>query len=109
MRSVDIPSGAQREVMAGHVWDEVLSGGGPITLELKPQQTFRVSAVADTTVHYDSVTPENLAMTVRTGEVEYLNAGTGTAGDNKTRVTIVITGDAYVQVARQLERGRRTK
>jgi len=102
MRSTDLPSGAAREVQAGHVWEEVTAAGG--TFELLPQQTFRVRAVGATTVTVAGV----LAMTMADGEIEYFNAGTGTAGDKKTRVTVVISA-GFVQVARQIERGRRSK
>jgi hypothetical protein len=106
MRSTDIPSGAQRDVNAGHVWEEVITNG-QATLELLPQQTFRVHSGAGTTVTIAGV----LAMTMPVAdEVEYFNVGTGAKGDGKTRVTVVIGGaNCYVQVARQLERGRFSK
>jgi hypothetical protein len=106
MRSSDIPSGAQRDVNAGHVWEEKLTAAQG-TLELLPQQTFRVRGGAGTTVTIAGV----LAMTMVTaGEIEYFNAGTGAPGDNKTTVTVSIAGaNAHVQVARQTERGRRNK
>lgn len=105
MRSTDLPSGGIRQVNAGHVWEEALTGATG-TLELLPQQTFRVRAGAGTTVTIAGV----LAMTMSDGEIEYFNAGTGAKGDGKTRVTVDIGGAAaFVQVARQLERGRRTK
>lgn len=105
MRSSDIPSGAQREVNAGHVWEEVITGGAG-TFEVLPQQTFRVrNAAGGTNVFIGGI----LAMTMDS-EVEYFNAGTGAKGDGKTRVTITVTGGVnFVQVARQIERGRRTK
>jgi len=106
MRFNDLPSGAQRGVNSGHVWEEVLTAALG-TLELLPQQSFRVRAGAGTTVTIGGV----LAMTFPVaGEVEILNAGTGVAGDGKTRVTVIIGGAAaHVQVARMIERGRRNK
>lgn len=105
MRSTDLPSGAARNQESGHVWEEKLTAAQG-TLELLVQQAFRVRAGAGTTVTIAGV----LAMTMAAGEIEILNAGTGAKGDGKTRVTVVIGGaDAYVQVARMTERGRRTK
>lgn len=104
MRPVNLPTGAAREQSAGHVWEEV-SSGAPITVELLPQQAFRVRAAAAVTVTIGGV----LAMTMALDEIELFNAGTGTSGDGKTKVTVVIAGNAFVQVSRMVELGRRTK
>ena len=106
MRSTDLPSGAARNQESGHVWEEVITGGQG-TLELLPQQTFRVYCSAGgSSVTIGGV----LAMSLPAGETEIFNAGTGAKGDGKTRVTVDIAGGVnFVQVARQLERGRRTK
>ena len=106
MRFNDLPSGAQRSVDAGHVWVEVLTAALG-TFELLPQQSFRVRSGAGTTVTIGDV----LAMTMpAAGEIVIFNAGTGKANDGKTKVTVVIAGAAaHVQIARQVETGRRNK
>jgi len=106
MKPVNNPSGAGRVVEAGLVWQEVYNGAGGFTIEIPYQSTFRVSAAADVTVTLDGV----LAMTLRTGEVERFNAGSGTAGDGKVTVTLVIgAGSARLQLAAELDPGRRTR
>jgi len=104
MRFNDLPTGAQRGVESGHVWEEELPAATH-NLELLPQQSFRVRAIAATTVTVGGI----LAMTMIAGEIVIFNAGTGVTGDGKTKVTVVVTGGAFVQVARQNERGRRNK
>lgn len=99
-----MPTGAQRGLEVGHVWVEAQATGAG-SYELLPQQTVRVRAIAATTVSLDGV----LAMTMAVGEVELFNAGTGRANDSKTRVTLDIVGSAAVQIARQVETGRRNK
>jgi len=102
MRSVNLPSGAERNVNAGHVWKEVLTGAAG-TFTLKHQQTFRVRADVAITVTIDGV----LAMSMAAGEIEYFNAGGGIANNNTVGVSIVISGSAYVQVSEVLPTGRR--
>ena len=103
MKTVNVPSGAQRDANVGLVWEEVLTGATG-SFEVPMQGTVRVSADAATTVTIAGV----LAATLRTGEVEYFNVGTGAANDNKTKVTVTIAGTApNVQVAKEVESGRR--
>lgn len=99
MKPVDIASGAQRNVNAGMLWVEMYNGAGPSPdMDLYVQQTFRVSAGAgDAAVYIDGV----LAMTLRQGEVEYFNVGSGLSTNNKTRVRVSVTGPSRVQVAQQ--------
>jgi len=103
MRSVNLPSGAERNVNAGHVWKEVISSGSG-TIILKSQQTFRVRAAAATTVTLDG----ELAMTMAADEVEYFNVGSGVAENGLRTVEVIVTGTAFVQVSEILPPGRRT-
>jgi hypothetical protein len=106
MKLTNLPSGATRQANVGLVWKEVLNGAGGLTFELDFQQTFRVSAGANVTVTIDGV----LAMTLRSGEVEYFNVGAGASGNGKSTVKVIIgTGDARVQVAQEKDPGRRTR
>lgn len=106
MKPVNLPTGAQRNVESGLVWKEIFNGAGGITFEVPFQVTFRVSAAANVTVTMDGV----LAMTLRAGEVELFNSGAGAPGDGISTVKIVIgAGDARVQVAAEIDPGRRTR
>lgn len=89
-----MPSGSLRTMETGAVWKEVLSGAAG-DLELLPQQTFRVRAAGAVTVTVGG----DLAMTMVSGEIAVFNAGYGEAGDSKAKVTVSITGSAFVQVA----------
>lgn len=105
MKPVNLPTGAQRNAEVGLVWREILNGAGGLTTELPIQTTFRVSAGGDVTVTIDGV----LAMTLRTGEVERFNTGSGTT-DGRNTVTVVINAvSARVQVAEEKDPGRRTR
>lgn len=104
MRTSNLANEAVRHSEVGQVWEERLSGAAG-TLKLKPYQTFRVhSASGSVTVTIDGV----LAMTLGNGETEYFNAGSGqpdvNTGKQATEVVVVITGNAYVQVAREKAR-----
>jgi len=103
MKTTNIPAGSQRMSQVGLVWQEVITGGTG-TFKVKFQQSFRVSATAAATVTIDG----ELAMTMQSGEVEIFCAGTGSADDRST-VEVVITGGANVQVAKDIETGRRTR
>lgn len=105
MKTTNLPSGAHRQANVGLVWEEVLSGATG-TFRVYPLSTIRVRATGATTVTVDGV----LAMTMSSGEIEYFNAGTGVAGDTRTTVEIEIAAaNAFVQVAREIETGRREK
>ena len=109
MKAVNLPSGAQRNVEVGLVWVETAQ----TTFQVQQQGTIRVDTdvggLGDVTVTIGGV----LAMTMRAGQVELFNVGTGAAGDGKTSVTVVIGGagvaTARVQIAKEIETGRRTK
>ena len=104
MKSTNLPSGAGRQVNAGLVWEEKLTGAQG-TLLLAIQQTFRVRATGATTVTIDGV----LAMTMSTGEIAIFNAGDGVS-NNKNQVAVIIGGAAaFVQVAKEVETGRRVR
>jgi|SRR5687768_8811005 len=107
MNSVNLPTGAQRNVEVGLVWKEIHNGAAGFTFRVPFQTTFRVSAgAADVTVSIDGT----LAMTLRAGEVEYFNVGAGASGDNRATVEVVIgAADARVQMAENLDPGRRTR
>lgn len=111
MKTSNLASETLRHSESGLVWEEVLSGAQG-TITLKPYQTFRVRAAGATTVTIDGT----LAMTMATGEIEILNAGSGQPVDvdpsggvvvrQAVTVTVVIGGaNAFVQVAR--DAGRR--
>lgn len=107
MKPTNIPSGSQRTVNTGFVWQEVYKGSAGFTMELTMQSTFRVSAgSADVAVTIDGV----LAMTLRANEVEYFNVGAGKESDSKSTITVVIgAADARVQVALENDPGRRSR
>lgn len=109
MRSSNTANEAVRQAESGQVWEEALSGAGG-TLTLLPYQTFRVRAAGAVTITIDGT----LAMTMISGEIEKFNAGNGapvpinnqginfvTPGFSAAYFcTIVVTGTAFVQVAR---------
>jgi hypothetical protein len=88
-----------RVAEVGMTWEEVLTDASG-TFTLRTLQTFRVKANAAVTVTIDGV----LAMTMATGEIVLFNSGQGAAQSAglppAKEVIIVITGNAYVQVAR---------
>jgi hypothetical protein len=104
MKTTNIPSGAQRFSNAGLVWKEEITGGAG-SFRAKFQQTIRVHAIALTTVTLDG----ELAITLEVGETEYINVGTGKGGDDRSTVEVVIAGTANVQIAKDVESGRRTR
>ena len=104
MKTTNIPAGSQRMSSVGLVWEEVITGGAD-TFRVKFQQSFRVSATLATTVTIDGV----LAMTMQAGEVEIFCAGTGAGSDDRSTVEVIIAGGANVQVAKDIETGRRTR
>ena len=102
MRSSNLANQAVRQAEVGHVWEEKISGGAG-TLEVNKYASFRVRAVAATTVTIDGV----LAATMGAGEILLFNAGGGanTSSANLVpSVTVVIVGTAFVQVARDQDR-----
>lgn len=111
MKTSNLANEALRIAEVGHIWEERLSGTAG-TLQLMPYQSFRIRAAAGGTVTIDGV----LAATMISGEILIFNAGPGlpTQTDPTTtgvvtkvapRVTVVITGAQFVQVAR--DAGRR--
>lgn len=110
MKTSNLANEAVRSAEVGHVWEERLTGAAG-TLVLLPFQTFRVRAAAAGTVTIDGV----LAATMVSGEILYFNAGGGqptqtsptTSGvvtKQAPSVTVVITGNQFVQVARDSTR-----
>jgi hypothetical protein len=101
MKTTNLPSGAQRNTDVGLPWIEVLTNAMG-TIEVPLQGTIRVRATGATTVTVGGV----LAMTMSAGEIERFNVGTGPA-DGKSFVSVTIAGAAaYVQVAKEVEKGR---
>jgi hypothetical protein len=104
MRTTNLPAGSQRTSNVGLVWKEVLTGAAGTVL-VQQQGTVRVSCVTACTVTIDGM----LSMTMQAGEVEYFNVGAGQASNITRQSELVIAGGtANVQVALDVERGRRT-
>jgi hypothetical protein len=100
MRTSNLANQALRHAESGHVWEEKITNAQG-SIEVTECATFRVRATGATTVTIDGV----LAMTMMTGEIAILNAGTGSPDDAKPTITITIAGAAaFVQVARDNER-----
>jgi len=110
MKTSNLANEAARQSDVGQVWEEKLSGAAG-TLNLQPYQTFRVRAAAAGTVVIDGV----LAATMVSGETLIFNAGpgqpaltdpatTGVVLKQATVAVITITGNQFVQVARDSSR-----
>jgi hypothetical protein len=102
MRTSNLANQAVRQSEVGHVWEEVITNGSG-TIEVPKYSTFRVRAAGAVTVTIDGV----LAATMTSGEILLFNAGGGAgtpAADLVPTVTVVITGTAFVQVARNNDR-----
>lgn len=105
MKTSNLANESLRTSETGMVWEEQLTGAAG-TLQLMPFQTFRVRAAAAGTVTVDGT----LAATMVTGEILIFNAGGGqpTSVNQTTvqanKVTVVITGAQFVQVARDSTR-----
>ena len=100
------PARVERNAEFGHVWVEVATGT-PITMEVPKYSAVRVRAAAAVTVSMDGV----LSATMASGEILIFNSGRGDVGtngtDTKATVTLAVTGNAYVQIARNLDAGGR--
>lgn len=110
MKTSNLASEALRTAEHGMVWEEKLSGAAG-TLSLHPYHAFRVRATAAVTVTIDGT----LAATMASGEILIFNSGSGqpaltsalTTGvvlKNAVMCTVVITGNAFVQVGRETTR-----
>jgi hypothetical protein len=110
VKTSNLANEAVRQAEVGHVWEERLSGAAG-TLVLLPFQSFRVRAAAAGTVTIDGV----LAATMVSGEILIFNAGsgqptqtspttTGIVTKQAPSVAVVITGNQFVQVARDSTR-----
>jgi hypothetical protein len=98
MRTNNPSNKAIRTSESGQVWEEKLTNSSG-TLYLPRYSTFRVRAASSVvTVTVDGV----LAATMSSGEVMIFNSGSGEL-DGTPGVQVVITGQAYVQVARIFE------
>lgn len=96
MKSTNLPAGSQRNSNVSLLFKETHNGAGPYTTWLLPQQTFRVSAGAgDVEVKID----DEIACTLRAGEVELFNVGMGWRTSERAEIEVVITGPSRVQVA----------
>jgi hypothetical protein len=95
----------ERNAEFGHVWVEVQSGAGSLSMEVPKYSAVRVKAAATITVQFDGV----LSATMTSGEIIIFNSGRGDVGngtDNKMTVTLAVSGAAYVQIARNTDNGR---
>ena len=106
MRTSNLATEAVRQSEVGQTWEEKLSGAAG-TLVLKPRQTFRVRAAAAVTITIDGI----LAATMISGEILIFNCGSGqpivglnTSNNQANQSTVVVTGTAFVQVARDNNR-----
>lgn len=102
MRTSNLANQAVRQAEVGHVWVEQLTNSSG-TLEILKYATFRVRAAATVTVTIDGV----LAATMASGEIMLFNAGSGAndaAANLVPTVTVVISGNCYLQVARDKDR-----
>ena len=102
MRTSNLANQATRQAEVGHVWVELLTNSSG-TLEIPKYSTFRVKANAAVTVTMDGV----LAATMASGEIILFNAGGGVndaAGNLVPTVTVVVTGNCYLQLARDKDR-----
>ena len=110
MKTSNQASEALRTAEHGQVWEERLSGAAG-TLQLNTYHAFRVRAAAAVTVTIDGI----LAATMISGEIMIFNSGSGlpaltdptTTGvvlKQAVMSTVVITGAAFVQVARETTR-----
>lgn len=105
MRNANLPSGGQTITDVGMVWTEIQPpGSGSIVFKVKRQTTLRLSAGALTVVSIDGET----SITLRAGEVEVINVGSGAPNDNRSLVEITVTStDIAIQSGKLVERGRR--
>lgn len=110
MKTSNLASEALRTAEHGQVWEEKLSGA-PGTLSIHPYHAFRVRAAAAVTVTIDGV----LAATMVSGEIIIFNSGSGqpvltdptTTGvvlKQAVMSSVVISGNAFVQIARETTR-----
>ena len=99
MRTANLAAQTVRQSESGLVWEEKVTGAAG-NIEVVPYATFRVRAAAAVTVTIDGV----LAMSMASGEIMVFNAGGGDPTDNKQTVTIVTSGNSFIQVARDVDR-----
>lgn len=102
MRTSNLANQATRQSEVGHVWVELLTNTSG-TLEIPKYATFRVRANAAVTITMDGI----LAATMASGEVLLFNTGSGSndsSGNLVPTVTVVVTGNCYLQVARDKDR-----
>jgi len=103
MKSTNLPSGALRTADVGLVWQEVQTNTNG-SLELTPYTTFRVRAVAASTVSINGI----LAMTMMVNEIAVFNTGDVNPAVGKQTITVTTTGTVYMQVAREIEHRRQS-
>ncbi len=111
MKSTNTPSGAIRYGEAGLPWEEVRTPGTPgLTTHMLPMEySIRVS-VGATSPNNCTITCDGiLAMTLRPGETEVINVGSGIEnGVDEVKVEIDggAPGDVSAQVCVEVELGR---
>lgn len=101
MRTSNIPSGGLRTSEVSLYYREIKSGAGATTFEIPKQSCIRVrSALAGLTVTIDGI----LAMTMADAEIALMNVGAGSPDDGKVTVTVVVSGNCYIQVGQETDR-----
>jgi hypothetical protein len=104
MRTSNALSGAPRATEVASVWKEIKSGGGLTSFEIGRQSVVRVkSSVNGLTVSFDGL----LSATLDSGEIMLFNSGLGAfhgkLADTKTTVTLLVSGNCYVQVGLEVQ------
>ena len=101
MKTANMPSAGLRTSEVGLCYREIKSGAGLTTFEIPKQSCIRVrSAVAGLTVTLDSI----LAMTMADTEIALINVGNGSPDDGKVTVTVVVSGNCYIQLGQETDR-----
>lgn len=102
MKTANNVSQSLRHSESGLTWEEKITNNTG-SLEVLKTGTIRVRATGATTVTIDGV----LAATMSAGEILIFNVGDGDPDDAKPTVTVVVAAAAaFVQVAREVLRGK---
>lgn len=104
-RAFNLPSEGARTSEVGLFWSEIKSSGGLTSFEVNKHHAIRIrSATAGLTVQFDG----NLSATMADGEIIIFNSGgrpnNETAPAAKSTVTLLVSGNCYIQVG--LEQNR---
>ena len=99
MRASNLLSGAQRCSEVSLFWKEIKSGAGLTSFEVQRQSAVRVrSTITGLTVSFDGL----LSATMDLNEVIVFNSGLGQfhgkRSETKETITLIVSGDCFVQV-----------